>query len=131
MRPWIATIIGAALGVGLAAAATAQTPGARLQQAFTAADADGDGYVDVNEYVAHFVGLYASVDDDRDGAVALADVPRVDPARFAAADRDGDGMVSLGEAVAERMILFFDIDANRDGAISLDELTAFEATLGK
>ena len=64
-------------------------------------------------------------------AGALRDGEALDAARFAAADRDGDGMVSLGEAVAERMILFFEIDTNRDGAISLDELSAFEATLGK
>lgn len=131
MRHRIATGIVAALCAGFAAAAMAQTTAARLQEAFAAADADGDGYVDVNEYVAHFVGLYASVDPNRDGVVTQADVPNVDPKRFAAADRDGDGMVSLGEAVAERMILFFDIDTNRDGAIALDELSAFEATLAK
>lgn len=131
MKNWIATGIGTALYAGLATAAMAQTQGERLQAAFAAADADGDGYVDVNEYVAHFVGLYASVDPNRDGSVTQADVPNVDPKRFAAADRDGDGMVSLGEAVAERIILFFDIDTNRDGAISLDELSAFEATLAK
>ncbi|PJA60760.1 MAG: hypothetical protein CO163_01890, partial [Rhodobacterales bacterium CG_4_9_14_3_um_filter_71_31] len=59
------TIFGAALAAGFAAAAMAQAPDTRLQAAFAAADADGDGYVDVNEYVAHFVGLYASVDQNR------------------------------------------------------------------
>lgn len=123
------TMLCAALGFG--AAAIAQTTDADLQAAFAATDADGDGYVDVNEYVGHFVSLYATVDANRDAQVSQGDVPRVDPARFNAADRDGDGMVSLGEAVAERMILFFDIDASRDGVISLDELTAFEAAHGK
>lgn len=119
--------LAAILGAGFVLTAPASAQDAGLAAAFASADADGDGYVSVDEYVAHFVKLFTSVDPNRDGLVTMADVPNVSAERFNAADRDGDGQVSLGEAVAERMVIFFDIDANRDGAISLDELLAYES----
>lgn len=94
--------------------------------AFADADQNGDGALNVDEYVGHFVSLFGGVDADRDGRVSKSDVPQVDPARFDEADANGDGYVSLGEAVAERMGLFFDIDGNRDGALSVEEIMVFE-----
>ncbi|SDZ93076.1 hypothetical protein [Rubrimonas cliftonensis] len=114
-----------------AALALLAAPGVEAQEsgvaaAFADADQNGDGALNVDEYVAHFVSLFGGVDADRDGRVSQADVPQVDPARFGAADANGDGYVSLGEAVAERMGLFFDIDSNRDGALSVEEIMVFE-----
>ena len=118
----------AAAAMLAAAGAGAQEAGrmARVEAAFESADRNDDMRVDVDEYVGHYVMMFASVDPDDDGMLSLSDVPQVDPEDFAEADRDGDGRVSLGEAIAERMILFFEIDTARDGVLSMDEIMAHE-----
>lgn len=88
-------------------AVSAQQTGDPVAAAFAAADVDGNGLVDVDEYVGYFIRVFRSVDADADGAVSPGDLEGVDPAAFARADRDGDGRASLEEAIAERMIIFF------------------------
>jgi hypothetical protein len=122
----IRTIFAGAVAVAMTAGAALAADEADLRAAFAAADVNGDGVVDVDEYVAYFVAAVRRLDADGDDALAPSDVPDADPARFRAADRDGDGFVSLGEAVAERMIVFFEL-ASDDGVIRLDELLAYEA----
>jgi hypothetical protein len=118
----------AALWAAGASASTHAAPGGvDLETAFAAADANGDGVVNVDEYVGYVVGRVDGMAHDPDGRLRPQDVPGVDMARFAAADRDGDGALSVGEVVAERMIVFFDADVNRDGVLTLDELRRYDA----
>lgn len=103
----------------------AQQAGDQVAAAFAEADVDGDGLVDVDEYVGYFILVFRSVDADADGAVSPGDLDDVDRAAFARADRDGDGRASLEETIAERIIVFFRADANRDGVLSLDEIRSY------
>lgn len=123
------TILSAACAAALAVAASAPGVAAteRLRAAHAAADVNGDGHIDVDEYVAYFVAAFRRLDTANKGYLTMADFDNVDRARFAAADRDGDGRISLGEAIAERIILFFEI-AGDDGTITLDDLLAYEAS---
>lgn len=123
------TILSAACAAALAIAAS--VPGAaateRLRAAHAAADVNGDGHIDVDEYIAYFVAAFQRLDTDNTGYLTMDDFDDVDPERFRAADRDGDGRISLGEAIAERIILFFEI-AGEDGTITVDDLIAYEAS---
>ncbi|SFI51357.1 EF-hand domain-containing protein [Albimonas pacifica] len=115
-------LIGAALGLlappGLAAAAEVET-------AFAAMDANGDGMLDVDEYVAAVVHRFGELDADDDRMLTATEIGEVDRDAFVAADRDGDGELSLGEAVGDRMIRFFDADSSRDGTVTLVEINAY------
>jgi Ca2+-binding EF-hand superfamily protein len=126
---------GVAIGTALVLGATGaqQTNEAEMRKAFAAADVNADGYLDVNEFVAHTIYIFKQVDKDGDGYISMQEWSAHNPGlaleRFKAADRNGDGKISPGEAVAVKMIEFFDIDTNRDGAITLDQLLAYERSL--
>ena len=121
-RAALTVALGAGIWSGPASAATEE----QLREAFAVADRNADGVVDVDEYVAYFVEAFRARDADGRGYLTIDELRDVDPARFAAADRNGDGRISLGETVAERMIVFFDL-ASDDGVIRLEELLAYEA----
>lgn len=119
--------LAAVAAVGLPfGAATAQPSEDRIAAAFAAADTNGDGIVDVGEYVAYFTEVFRALDTNGDGRLTPADLADLDAEAFARADRDGDGTVSLGEAIAERMIVFYAADANGDGVLTLNEILAYD-----
>ena len=124
MRTSLSFACAAALALALLPAGAAADD--RLRAAHATADVNGDGHVDVDEYVAYFVRAFRELDTQNKGYLVPSDFRTLDRARFNAADRNGDGRISLGEAIADRIIIFFEI-AGDDGTITLDDLLAYEA----
>ncbi len=129
-----AIILAIASAAALPGTSVAQTANeAEIRQAFATADVNGDGAIDVNEYVANVIYIFKRIDVDHDGYITLQEWavynPGYDPKRFKTADRNGDGKISLGEAVAAKMIEFFDIDTNHDGVLTIEEVLVYERSL--
>lgn len=120
---WATLALGAAMLTAGPAAAD------ELAEAFAAADVNGDGYLDVDEYVAAVVVRFAEHDENGDGSLSPEELPEADPAEFEEADRDDDGVLSLGETVGDRMMRFFDAGGQETpfGLISLDDIRAYDA----
>ncbi len=120
--------LGATVLLGQASAQQAMSQ-EEIRTAFAAADANADGYLNVDEFVANTVYLFRQADANQDLYLAAGEILSVSPARFKSADRDGDDRLSLGEAVAGKMIQFFDLDTSHDGTLSLDEVLSYERSL--
>lgn len=127
----LGTALGATLFVGSALAQQPSQDG--IRKAFTEADANRDGYLNVDEFVGNVVLVFKGADRNGDGFIveseAVAHNPAHNPADFKKADRNGDGRLSLGEVVAAKIIIFFDVDANRDGVLTVDEVLTYERAL--
>jgi Ca2+-binding EF-hand superfamily protein len=123
-------LLAGAIFVGIVAAQPA--PDA-VRKAFAEADANKDGVLNIDEYIANVVYVFRQVDRNRDGFIseeeARAYFVEFRPELFKAADRNGDGKLSVGEAVAAKVIDFFEIDTNRDGVISIEEVLVYERAL--
>jgi Ca2+-binding EF-hand superfamily protein len=115
-----------AVGIGSAVAQQSAPPtDEQIAATFKAADANNDGFVNVDEAVADAILAFARFDANRDGFLVVAELPRHDPNRIKRADRDGDGRLSVGEVAADRVYEFFLVDTNRDGVISLQEVLVY------
>lgn len=124
MRPYL-------LAIALAAAVplAGGTGADELADGFAEADANGDGALNADEYLAAVVTAFAARDGDRDGLLTAAELPEAAPEALARIDRNGDGAISVGEGAADRIVRFFDADTNRDGVMTLAELRAYIDTL--
>ena len=120
----------AAVLTGVPARAQQAAGGDPVEQAFRDADDNGDGVVNIDEFVAYTVYLFRGYDKNGDRFLVIAEIPNANPVRFKTADRDGDGRLSLGEAVAARVIDFFEMDTDRNGVITITEVRAYEQKLG-
>ena len=124
------TIVAAVMALSVIAAPTklsaATATDEEIGAAFNEADLNGDGILEIDEYVAFMVNLFASLDKDRDGFLVIAEIPETPPERFRQYDRNGDNKISLGEGVGFKVVEFFDADVNNDGVMSLAELLALE-----
>ena len=124
----------------LTVSASAQTAQPTVsKQIFSDADADRDGYVDLNEFHRDIAASFVLLDHDRDGYITREEISSIpDKARVRlllralnAADRDGDGRLSFKEVITARMAYFDQADTNHDDRISLDEALAYDAMLQK
>ncbi len=122
------------------ASASAQTAQPTVsRQIFSDADADRDGYVDLNEFHRDIAASFVLLDHDHDGYITREEISSIpDKARVKlllralnAADRDGDGRLSFKEVITARMAYFDQADTNHDDRISLDEALAYDALLQK
>ena len=107
------------------------------KQIFSDADANRDGYVDLNEFHRDIAASFVLLDHDRDGYITREEIDSIpEKSRIKlllralkAADRDGDGRLSFKEVIEARMAYFGQADTNRDDRISLDEALAYDALL--
>ena len=122
-------VVAALMALSVAGASSKPSAAAtddEIGAAFNEADLNGDGFLEIDEYVGYIVQVFASVDKNRDGFLVAKDIPGASPERFALFDRDKDGRISLGEGVGGKVVEFFDADVNDDGVMSLAELLDFE-----
>ena len=121
LKPGLVAVL--ALGAGWA---IAQEP-AEITQAFEAVDTNGDGVLDIDEFMAHYIKVANDLDTDDSDTLTMDELPSpVNEARFEMADRDGDGEISYPEVISERVYVFYSSDTNRDGVLSLEEVLAAE-----
>ncbi|MFO1105682.1 MAG: EF-hand domain-containing protein [Amaricoccus sp.] len=125
--------IGAAALAALVLGGTAALPAAAqtatketITIAFQQADRNGDGALNLDEYIANAVVLYEQAGGTATKGIARGAIPGLTTAQFNAIDRNRDGRISLGEFVAEKVIEFFDADTNHDGVLSVTEVIAAE-----
>lgn len=96
-----------------------------LADGFSEADVNGDGALDVDEFVAAVVTSFVARDTDGDGFLTAAELPEASREAIARIDRNGDGRISFGEAVGDRIVRFFDADTDRNGLLTLAELRRY------
>jgi Ca2+-binding EF-hand superfamily protein len=128
------------IGIGLHAQALAQeqTPNERLMRLFNGIDADKDGYISRDEYMAVQAHRFVQLDRNKDGTLSRAEVMRAegggdekDPraraardARFRAVDNDGDGKVTRSEYDAFAARIVAERDQDKDNRLSPQEFSS-------
>jgi Ca2+-binding EF-hand superfamily protein len=117
---------GLAAFLALTVSGAAAQERADIEAAFEAVDANGDGVVDIDEFMAHYIAVANDLDADDSDTLTPDELPNVDPERFALADRDRDGALSYPEVISDRVYVFYSSDTNRDGVLSLEEVLAAE-----
>jgi Ca2+-binding EF-hand superfamily protein len=135
--PWYVLTVSAVLACFTVSASAQSSQPTVSKQIFSDADADRDGYVDLNEFHRDIAASFVLLDNDRDGYITRDEIGSIpDKSRvklllraLKAADRDGDGRLSFKEVVQARMAYFDQADSNRDDRISLDEALAYDALL--
>ena len=96
-----------------------------LRKAFSAADSNKDGVIDVDEAVADAILIFATLDKNKDRFLSMDELPGYDPNRVRRADRDGDGKLSIGEVAADRVWEFFEADTNNNGVLTFEEIRIY------
>ncbi len=138
-HPWHVLTISTVLTCFMVSAAAQSAQPTVSRQIFSDADANRDGYVDLNEFHRDISASFVLLDHDRDGYITREEIESIpEKSRvklllraLKAADRDGDGRLSFKEVIEARMAYFDQADTNRDDRISLDEALAYDALLQK
>jgi Ca2+-binding EF-hand superfamily protein len=102
-----------------------------------AMDTNGDGVVNVQEYVSYWCGAapkylkgsargnkqpqFRKMDTNGDGSVSTAECVSLWSARFRDADENRDGKLTSQEYVQSVIIWFADMDPNRDSSVTIRE----------
>jgi Ca2+-binding EF-hand superfamily protein len=81
-------------------------------------DADGNGLISRNEFMAAAESRFNDTDRNGDGLLSQEEKKQ---ARWAKVDTNGDGFISRSEFIAQAEKRFNDMDRNGDGLISRDE----------
>lgn len=96
-----------------------------LRKAFTAADVNKDGVIDIDESVGNAILIFASLDKNKDGYLSFDELPGYDPNRLKRADRNDDGKLSVGEVASDRVWEFFEADTDRNGVVTFEEVRLY------
>jgi len=127
-----AALLGASLLAGSAYAAQ-QTPAPAPQDRpmrgdIGKADANNDGVITREEYLADVDARFARIDVNKDGKITKDERPDGSEGRggrmMSRTDTNGDGAISLDEQRAQATRRFDRVDANKDGTIDQAERDA-------
>ena len=115
--------------------------GARMEQSFEEADANGDGVVSREEYRNARAKKFSRLDRNGDGYFDVADVPKRRVARQSGGERieqlreqfdtDGDKRISESEFANGPTLAFDRADTDKNGQLSTQEIEAAKAALQK
>jgi Ca2+-binding EF-hand superfamily protein len=101
-----------------------------IRKTFAEADVNGDGALNLDEFVGHVIYVFKRVDTNGDRVITVEEAIAFNPAHGAAnlkaADRSGDGRLSVGEVAAAKVLDFFEMDTNRDGVVTVEEVIVYE-----
>ena len=101
-----------------------------VRKAFTQADDNRDGVLNLDEYVGHIIYVFRRVDTNRDGFISVEEAIAFNPvhnaANMKAVDRNGDARLSVSEVASAKVYDFFEMDTNRDGVVTIEELIIYE-----
>ena len=96
-----------------------------LRAAFKAADKNGDGRLDREEFrQAGIEGFYFR-DKEHKGYLTADQLPEASPAAFKAANVKGDGRLTLQEEVNATLKDFEAADVDKDGTLTYEEFEAY------
>jgi len=113
-----------ALGATRVGAQTGTVP-SDLRAWFKAADKNGDGRLDGEEFrLAVIEGFYFR-DKERKGYLTADQLPEASPAAFNAANVKHDGRLTLQEEVNATLKDFDAADVNKDGVLTFEEFEAY------
>jgi Ca2+-binding EF-hand superfamily protein len=96
-----------------------------LRAGFKAADKNGDGRLDREEFRQAAIEGFYFRDKEHKGYLTADQLPEASRAAFKEANVKGDGRLSLQEEVNALMKDFEAADLNKDGALSYDEFEAY------
>src|SRR5262245_13029956 len=96
-----------------------------LRAAFKAADKNGDGRLDRDEFRQAAIEGFYFRDREHKGYLTADQLPEASPAAFKAANVKGDGRLSLQEQVNALMKDFEAADVNKDGTLTFEEFEAY------
>lgn len=122
----------AGLAVGLlAGSAPAQTPAPAPthQERFRAADKNGDGKIDREEFHQRTIEIFYFLDIGRRGYLVREQVTQTTDERFKAADANGDGRITLEEFLRARHKDFEAADTNQDGVLTFEEIDVYTRSM--
>jgi Ca2+-binding EF-hand superfamily protein len=113
-----------ALGATCVGAQTG-TPRPDLRAGFNAADKNGDGRLDREEFRQAGVEGFYFRDKEHKGYLTADQIPEASRDAFKAANVKGDGRLSLREEVNALMKDFDAADVNKDGVLTYEEFVAY------
>ena len=129
---WLAAgaSLGLALLVGPGQAQT--TPPPNLKERFQAADKNGDGRLDREEYYQLIVEAFYFRDKDKNGYLLVTELEGVvSPEVFKAVNSKADGRLSMQEWTNALFVDFARADTNGDGLLSYEEIEAYVRAAGR
>ncbi len=94
------------------------------RKAHAEVDANGDGFIDHEEFHARVVAIFFHGDRDKDGMMTVEEVRAVViyEGELEEADRNGDDLISLHELMRQRFLMYEEVDADKDGMLSMREV---------
>jgi len=96
-----------------------------LRAAFKAADKNGDGRLDREEFRQAAIEGFYFRDKQHKGYLTADQLPEASRDAFRAANVKGDGRLSLQEEVNALLKDFDAADVNKDGALTYEEFEAY------
>ena len=121
----LATIVfSVALGATRVGAQTGTVP-PDLRERFKAADKNGDGRLDREEFRQAVIEGFYFRDKERKGYLTADQLPEARREAFKAANVKGDGRLTLQEEVNAMMKDFDAADVDKDGKLTYEELEAY------